>query len=536
MKRFLVFVIALALLTAALSGCAGSQGPTNGANSSMFMTIAETLPSGPAFEYREPGQPYCFYAYDLEGKFYRVLWDMPWEGLHEKDLIRVAYTGEIREIDEWKLDGGYTPQYEITATCVWQEREVLAACLTHEGDSYTLTLPQSGETLELTEEQARFLPYITDDLVAAAEKKIAQEVAGYDNHSGFYLQINEGYLCLVCEVIHHTEAPDGSDHEHLFYAERISSQAVTGESNSESTPAKSSVLYRSDEDETCAFSSLLWAKYDNGDGTYTETQAAGIKGVLPAEDELAVLNLPKLLSFQNDTIQAIVPVNGQVLGVYLLDMTDRVNDPMTETTWEEIEMLPAGRYYIVTQVLLSGNCDPDALQHSFCYEDLFCLVVEEPTHPAFINLPSEMPDDFAIKFSSSYLAEEFYDTYTGTIQKDLIENGTVSANFIPSEEILKEIYAKVLEYQICAIDRKMTNDVLADENGLQYGVTPNFNYEITITANENTYMIRGDDTASGYTNTDTEAKNFMDFVSFMRKTVYDTPEYQNLPDAVGGYE
>ena len=160
----------------------------------------------------------------------------------------------------------------------------------------------------------------------------------------------------------------------------------------------------------------------------------------------------------------------------------------------------------------------------------------DPEDNILSNLPLEMPSDFAIKFSIKYLAEEIYDTYTGTIQKDLIENGTASASFVPSEETLKEIYAKVLEYQICAIDRKMTNDEIADKDGLQYGVSPNSNYEITITANGNTYLICGDDTAQGYTNTETDAKNFMDFVIFMRKTLHDNPEYQNLPDAVGGYE
>ena len=62
-----------------------------------------------------------------------------------------------------------------------------------------------------------------------------------------------------------------------------------------------------------------------------------------------------------------------------------------------------------------------------------------------IELPTEMPKDFAIRFSSKYMAEEIYDTYTGTLQKDLVENGTANANFVPSEETLKAIYSKVLE-------------------------------------------------------------------------------------------
>ena len=153
-----------------------------------------------------------------------------------------------------------------------------------------------------------------------------------------------------------------------------------------------------------------------------------------------------------------------------------------------------------------------------------------------IELPTEMPKDFAIRFSSKYIAEEIYDTYTGTIQKDLIENGTATANFVPSEDTLKAIYAKVLEYQIYSIDRKMTNDVLADKDGLQFNVSTNYTYEIKITANGNTYIIRGDDTAQGFKDINNDAQNFVSFIGFMRSVLYETPEYKNLPDAVGGYE
>ena len=158
-----------------------------------------------------------------------------------------------------------------------------------------------------------------------------------------------------------------------------------------------------------------------------------------------------------------------------------------------------------------------------------------PNDGGEIELPTEMPKDFAIKFSSKYMAEEFYDTYTGTIQKDLVENGTATANFAPNEGTLKTIYSKVLEYEICSIDRKMTNDVLADKEGLQFSVSPNHTYEIKITANGNTYIIRGDDTAQGFKNTDNDAQGFVNFIGFMRSVLYETPEYKNLPDAVGGY-
>jgi hypothetical protein len=86
------------------------------------MTIAETLPSCVAFEYKDEN-PYCFYAHDDSGKLYRVLWNN-FDGLHEKDRIVVDHNDIIKTLsyDEYP-DGGWTPQYEITAISIYSEEE-----------------------------------------------------------------------------------------------------------------------------------------------------------------------------------------------------------------------------------------------------------------------------------------------------------------------------------------------------------------------------------------------------------------------------
>ena len=109
--------------------------------------------------------------------------------------------------------------------------------LTEKDGVYTLTLPQSGEEIELRNERADFVPYITSDLVEAAERKITEDVSDYSRHSDFYLQITDGYLCLVSEVIKNIDPPVtsdgyeiggcGYDHEHLFFSERISDRALS---------------------------------------------------------------------------------------------------------------------------------------------------------------------------------------------------------------------------------------------------------------------------------------------------------------------
>lgn len=252
---------------------------------------------------------------------------------------------------------------------------------------YFLTLPQSGETLELSDAEVRFVPYITDTLVAEAECKILEQTAEYGESSGFYLQITEGYLCLAMEVIKDLTPPEptgteagnvltgcGIDHEHVFYSERISAQPAKDETGSPVEKTTSGVVYKTSINKIQALSALLWGSYDNGDGTYTETDHLGIRGLLTGE---VLLDIPELLTYSNENIETLVPVNGQITRVYLLEMNAGEDYPMTETTWENLEALMPGEYHIVAEVQLNGNCDPDAPQNSFCYEDLFCLIVQE---------------------------------------------------------------------------------------------------------------------------------------------------------------
>lgn len=192
------------------------------------MTIAETLPSCVAFEYLEPNTPYCFYAYDADQNLYRVLWT-DWDGLNEKDRIIVEYE-KLEELTGVNPPGGWTPQYELTATSV-----NTTSCISHEQGAYVLTLPKSGETIKLRDDQNVFVPYITDALVAAAENKIADDIAEYSNSSGFYLQVDENDLYLYQEVIEYLDEPKENvgcfDHEHLFFSQRITLCPVNTQSS-----------------------------------------------------------------------------------------------------------------------------------------------------------------------------------------------------------------------------------------------------------------------------------------------------------------
>ena len=243
MKR--IFAIALTLITvlAALTGCmspqksSGDEGEQNpsGKRLPIVMTIAETLPSCVAFEYKDE-KPYCFYAYDTEGKLYRVFWN-DFTGLSEKDVIVVDHNDDIKTLTYDEYPSGWTPQYEVTAISI--KPNEMASCVSDEDGTYYLILPQSKDKIKIRDEQRMFVPYISDSLVETAEKKIADDISKYDNNSGFYLQVTEEYLCLTVEVIKQLDEPDESvgciDHEHLFFSERITLCPVYTESNENDT-------------------------------------------------------------------------------------------------------------------------------------------------------------------------------------------------------------------------------------------------------------------------------------------------------------
>lgn len=269
MKRILAIALSLIIVLAALTGCVSTQKPSGGEGEQnpsgkrlpIVMTIAETLPSCVAFEYKDE-KPYCFYAYDTEGKLYRVFWN-DFTGLSEKDVIVVDHNDDIKTLTYDEYPSGWTPQYELTAISVKKEND--------------------------------------------ADENIVS-----------HIQIKSG---------------DNTIHP---------------------------------------FGSLLWSKTDNGDGTFTEVNASMLD-----TDEIVsryASIIPKLVL--NESVSYSIQVNGQVERVYLLTPNED-GYSKSEATFEALSNLENGTYYVAFNVLLSGNCDPEAPQNSSRYEDIFCLVVGE---------------------------------------------------------------------------------------------------------------------------------------------------------------
>lgn len=132
----------------------------------------------------------------------------------------------------------------------------------------------------------------------------------------------------------------------------------------------------SGESTILPFGSLIWSRIDNEDGTFTESivDKYDVVDLVSGKTNFSVTNIPRLVLDEHVTYS--VQVNGSVEKVYLL--APKGNEyTKTETTFDDLSNLTDGTYYVVLEVLLSGNCDPDAPQHSYRYEDVFCLFVGE---------------------------------------------------------------------------------------------------------------------------------------------------------------
>ena len=118
--------------------------------------------------------------------------------------------------------------------------------------------------------------------------------------------------------------------------------------------------------------SLMWSETDHGDG-FVDVMHADYVEVTDMVKRCADI-IPKLVF--DESVSYLVQVNGRVENVCLLTPNED-GYTKSETTFDTFSNLEDGTYYVAFEVLLSGNCDPDAPQNSSRYQDIFCLIVGE---------------------------------------------------------------------------------------------------------------------------------------------------------------
>lgn len=131
------------------------------------------------------------------------------------------------------------------------------------------------------------------------------------------------------------------------------------------------ISIKSGKNEIHPYGRLLKSKIDNGDGTYSgmTLDVVSISTVIREDREY----IPEIVL--DEAVTYSVQVNGRVENIRLFDSDGR-SLKGKQPTFEDLSNLEAGTYYVVFNVSLEGNCDPDAPQNSYYYEDIFALIVE----------------------------------------------------------------------------------------------------------------------------------------------------------------
>ena len=151
-----------------------------------------------------------------------------------------------------------------------------------------------------------------------------------------------------------------------------------------SSPASSVHLTITSGDTTIRpYSRMTWSRIDNGDGTYEEVIADHCDPVTLVTDQAD--HIPTLTV--KDDASYSTSANGRVEAVYLYSP---VGDTYVSkaTAWETLADLSGGTYYVMLAVLLGGNCNPDAPQNFYRYEDFFRLVVDKPNRQNGVVYPT----------------------------------------------------------------------------------------------------------------------------------------------------
>ena len=135
------------------------------------------------------------------------------------------------ETDEPTENMGTTENESATTheTETSKKDSISAECVVKKGNSYVIVLPISGKSIHVDRDHVKYLQYVTDEAVLAAETKITEELKEFSEEPSWTVgTYGDDEMCLVVEVIQFVEGADymdevgcGIDHHHIFFSESI---------------------------------------------------------------------------------------------------------------------------------------------------------------------------------------------------------------------------------------------------------------------------------------------------------------------------
>ncbi|WP_053070498.1 hypothetical protein [Alkalihalobacillus pseudalcaliphilus] len=158
---------------------------------------------------------------------------------------------------------------------------------------------------------------------------------------------------------------------------------------------------------------------------------------------------------------------------------------------------------------------------------LFCSSCVSQDEQSEQGMPAEKPDDFdfSLKYGMGLNMNEL-NTYENTYTKDLIEDGTATTELFLTEEEIAYIYEQFRQLGVKDLphDRATGKYITCME--------PHSTYVLKMTVAEEEFRLKWD------TACETPAKIAWEkFVNNLESTIiFVKEEYQQLPEAKGGYE
>jgi hypothetical protein len=142
------------------------------------------------------------------------------------------------------------------------------------------------------------------------------------------------------------------------------------------------------------------------------------------------------------------------------------------------------------------------------------------------TMPDEMPNNFDFLVQFGVGSKNEINTFTNTLTKDLIEDGTIETSLTFTPDEMKEIYQKMSEIYITApktLIPPKTDCRLAPHNEDYWEI-----------------VINGERLELGWTNkyckTTNDAKQLLEVRNYIFDIVKNKDEYKELPEAKGGYK
>lgn len=144
------------------------------------------------------------------------------------------------------------------------------------------------------------------------------------------------------------------------------------------------------------------------------------------------------------------------------------------------------------------------------------------------TMPKDMPEDFNFSVQYGVTKKNEVNTFEGTATKDLIEDGTATAEINFTEEEMNKIYEKMKEINIVE-KKKFTPEPV---NGTVCAQEPHEedDWKITINGETITHFVSG-----GYCEPTNDAKQMIQLRNYITKIVKSKDAYRALPNSRGGY-